>query len=214
MLQRASCRSLKGVEMLLHSDTLYTDFKSIRLCYCPWPDAMRAFVIWQYKRYSQMIVYIRLHSDYEMVHINKSMCSKTFQTNQKVLEYFGILTKVGIQKSSYYMSQLQFFCLQKCSIAGYFPNNKNSRHVSGITFIRQAQYRNIGKPNDLKVFGNNTPKVLNRIAKIGKGHLCLRFVNNYIIRNCKSSHQSLPSKSTFNISVFIFAAFVQKNILK
>jgi hypothetical protein len=50
-----------------------------------------------------------------------------------------------------------------------------------ITFIRYAQYRNIGKPNNLKVFGNNKPKVLIRRAKISKGHLCLSFVNNYII---------------------------------
>ena len=168
--------------MLLHSDTLYTDFKSIRLCYYPWPDAMRACVIWQNTRQSKMIVYIRLHSDYQMVHINKSMCSKTFQTHQKVLEYFGILTKVGIQKSSYYMSQLQFFYFEKCTIVGNFPNNKNARHVSVITFIRYAQYRNIGKPNNLKVFGNNKPKVLIRRAKISKGHLCLSFVNNYIIQ--------------------------------
>ena len=29
------------------------------------------------------------------------------------------------------------------------------RHVSGITFIRYAQNREIGKPNNLKVFGSN-----------------------------------------------------------
>ena len=31
---------------------------------------------------------------------------------------------------------------------------------------RYAQYRNIGKTNNLKVFGNNKPKGINRIAKI------------------------------------------------
>jgi hypothetical protein len=29
------------------------------------------------------------------------------------------------------------------------------------------------KPNNLKVFGSKIQKVLNRIAKIGRGHLCL-----------------------------------------
>jgi hypothetical protein len=31
-------------------------------------------------------------------------------------------------------------------------------HVSGITFIRYAQYRNIGKPNNINVFGSNKTK--------------------------------------------------------
>jgi hypothetical protein len=42
-----------------------------------------------------------------------------------------------------------------------------SQHVSGITFIKYAQSRKIGKPNNLKVLGALKPKGLNRIAKIG-----------------------------------------------
>ena len=33
-----------------------------------------------------------------------------------------------------------------------------TRHVSGITFIRYAQGRNIGKPNNSEVFERNTAK--------------------------------------------------------
>jgi hypothetical protein len=39
--------------------------------------------------------------------------------------------------------------------------------VSGITFIRYAQNRKVGKPNNLKVLRASKPKSLNRIAKIG-----------------------------------------------
>jgi hypothetical protein len=45
--------------------------------------------------------------------------------------------------------------------------------ISGITFIMYAQYRNIGKPNNLKVFGSNKPNGQNRIAKIGQCYLCM-----------------------------------------
>jgi hypothetical protein len=45
-----------------------------------------------------------------------------------------------------------------------YISNLLCTHVSGITFIRYAQYQNIGKP---KVFGSNKSKGLNRIAKIG-----------------------------------------------
>ena len=41
------------------------------------------------------------------------------------------------------------------------------REVFTTTFIRYAQYRNIGKPNNLKVSKINKQKGLNRIAKIG-----------------------------------------------
>jgi hypothetical protein len=41
-----------------------------------------------------------------------------------------------------------------------------AQRISGIIFIRHAQYRNIGKPNSLKVFGSNKTKALNRIEKI------------------------------------------------
>jgi len=44
--------------------------------------------------------------------------------------------------------------------------NKATRRVSRITFSGYAQYRNIGKPNNLKVFGSNKPKGINWIAKI------------------------------------------------
>jgi len=37
----------------------------------------------------------------------------------------------------------------------------------------EFQYRNIGKPNNLKVSGSNKPKALNSIAKIGYNHICL-----------------------------------------
>jgi len=40
-----------------------------------------------------------------------------------------------------------------------------ARRVSAI-FIWYAQYRNIGKPNNLKLFGSNKLKSLNKIAKI------------------------------------------------
>jgi hypothetical protein len=54
--------------------------------------------------------------------------------------------------------------LEKCTIARYFPNNKN---VDIKFTAHEAQYRNIGKSNNLEVFGNNKAKGLNRIAKIG-----------------------------------------------
>jgi len=59
-------------------------------------------------------------------------------------------------------------------------------NVSGITlrFIRYAQNRRIGKPNNLKV-GVIKTKGLNRIAKIGYGHIFpmeenINFHNNYM----------------------------------
>ena len=39
-----------------------------------------------------------------------------------------------------------------------------ARRVSGITFIWHAQYRKIGKGDNLKVFGSNKPTDLNRIT--------------------------------------------------
>jgi hypothetical protein len=39
--------------------------------------------------------------------------------------------------------------------------------LSGISFIRYAKNRKIGKPNNLKVLGEIKPKDINRIAKIG-----------------------------------------------
>ena len=58
--------------------------------------------------------------------------------------------------------------------------------VSGITFIRYAQNRKVGKPNNLKVLRASKPKGLNRIAKIASGHLYpreenLNFNNTFII---------------------------------
>jgi hypothetical protein len=41
-----------------------------------------------------------------------------------------------------------------------------AQRVSEIPFISYAHYRNIGKPNNLKVFGSNNTKSLNRTAKI------------------------------------------------
>jgi hypothetical protein len=60
------------------------------------------------------------------------------------------------------------------------------QRVSGITFIRYTQNLKIGKPNNLKVLGAIQSKGLNRITKIGKGHLCLSeenlsLINIYII---------------------------------
>ena len=47
-----------------------------------------------------------------------------------------------------------------------------ARRVSGINLIRYAQYRKIGKPNNLfLILGGSKPKDLNRITKIGYGHL-------------------------------------------
>jgi len=44
---------------------------------------------------------------------------------------------------------------------------------ANLSLINIYKCRNIGKPNNLKVFGSNNPKGLNRIAKLGYGHLCL-----------------------------------------
>jgi hypothetical protein len=60
-----------------------------------------------------------------------------------------------------------------------------TRCVSGMP-ITYAQYRNIGKSDISKVFGNNKTKKPNRIAKIVQGHICLREEyhvcdNDYII---------------------------------
>ena len=46
---------------------------------------------------------------------------------------------------------------------------------------KYAQYRNTGKPKNLKVFRSNKPKDLNRIAKIGYGYLCLREIYLHLI---------------------------------
>ena len=43
----------------------------------------------------------------------------------------------------------------------------HTTRVSGITVIRYAKSRKIGKPNNLKSLGPIKPKGLNRIAKIG-----------------------------------------------
>jgi hypothetical protein len=40
-------------------------------------------------------------------------------------------------------------------------------HVSGITFIRYAQYPTFGKPNNSKVLGIRKPMGQNMIAKTG-----------------------------------------------
>jgi hypothetical protein len=57
-----------------------------------------------------------------------------------------------------------------------------------MTFIKYPQYRNIGKPNYLTVFGRNKPKSLNRIANIGYGHLCLREENLSFNNNYNATH--------------------------
>ena len=54
-----------------------------------------------------------------------------------------------------------------------------------------VQSRKLGTANNLKGFGSSKPKGLNRIAKIGYGHLCLReenirFNNNLIIKDWKT----------------------------
>jgi hypothetical protein len=47
----------------------------------------------------------------------------------------------------------------------------NKPKVPNRIATTSAQYRNIGKPNNLKVFGSNKIKSPNRKAKIGQGHL-------------------------------------------
>ena len=56
----------------------------------------------------------------------------------------------------------------------YISNLVRTTHfcVSGMTFIRYAQ-----KAKSFGSFGSNTPKGLNRIDKIVRGHLCLREEN-------------------------------------
>jgi hypothetical protein len=49
-----------------------------------------------------------------------------------------------------------------------------ARHISGITFFRYPQYRNIGEPNNLKVLESNKPRSLTKIDKISQGHLTLK----------------------------------------
>jgi hypothetical protein len=54
-----------------------------------------------------------------------------------------------------------------------------------------VKIRKFWKENNLKGFGASKPKGLNRIAKIGYGHLCLReenlsFNNNLIIKDWKA----------------------------
>jgi hypothetical protein len=56
-----------------------------------------------------------------------------------------------------------------------------AQRVYEITFIGYDQYRNIGKPNNLKVFGSNKPRGLNRIATKSVEEENLSFENNYII---------------------------------
>jgi hypothetical protein len=60
------------------------------------------------------------------------------------------------------------------------------KHTNKNVDIKFSAPRKIGKPNNFKTFGAIKLKVLNKIAKIGKGHLCLiegnlSFNNNYII---------------------------------
>ena len=52
------------------------------------------------------------------------------------------------------------------------PVRQCTRRVSGITVIRYAQYQNIGKQNNVKVFGSNKAKGINRRAKIGQIVVC------------------------------------------
>ena len=56
----------------------------------------------------------------------------------------------------------------------------------GTVTISKYESGSSGKPNNFKTFGAIKLKVLNKIAKIDKGHLCLiegnlSFNNNYII---------------------------------
>ena len=58
--------------------------------------------------------------------------------------------------------------------------------MSGIGFIRYAHNQKLGNANNEKSFETSKPKGLNRISKVGYGHLCAReeniiFINNYII---------------------------------
>jgi hypothetical protein len=62
--------------------------------------------------------------------------------------------------------------------------------LSGITFVRNDKYRMIENPNNLKLFVSNKAKVLNTIANICNGHVCLKkenlsFGKNKIFRNCE-----------------------------
>jgi hypothetical protein len=44
--------------------------------------------------------------------------------------------------------------------------------VFGMAFTRYVHIQNIGKPNDLKVFGVGKSKGIKRIAKIAKCRTC------------------------------------------
>jgi hypothetical protein len=48
-----------------------------------------------------------------------------------------------------------------------------ARPASGIDFIRYAHNEKLGNPNNEKSFEASNPKGLNRISKIGYGHLYL-----------------------------------------
>ena len=82
----------------------------------------------------------------------------------------------------------------KYFVSTNFKGNKNLDILNLVHTTRfwynlhqvDAQNQKIGKPNNLKVLGARHPKDLNRIAKIGYGHLCMReknlsFDNNYTI---------------------------------
>ena len=65
-----------------------------------------------------------------------------------------------------------------------------------MILFRDGQYWNIGKPNNLKVFGKNKPKGLNIISKICYGCVCLMgeklsFDKVTLFRDCKFKKKEL-----------------------
>ena len=61
-----------------------------------------------------------------------------------------------------------------------------ARRISGITFIRYAQNRKIGKPNNLKVVGSKKTKANKQDSQFGYDHLCLRDFLYYQLTNILS----------------------------
>jgi hypothetical protein len=83
-----------------------------------------------------------------------------------------------------------------------------ARRVSAI-FIWYVQYRNIRKPNNLKLFGSIKLKNLNKIVKIVQGHLYQR-EENYKIMHFDTTYCTLKMLKIIYTTIFRVKRFYKR----
>jgi hypothetical protein len=88
-----------------------------------------------------------------------------YKGNNKITEFRTILQRESQNHREYYALYLRPIFPSEIGdrsciwLSFLFVAPKHfTRRVSGIKFIRYAQYRNFGKQNNLKVFGSNKQK--------------------------------------------------------